>query len=451
MSNSQQVFSEQFREADTAKIMRLVRAGESISIVGATGVGKSNFCTQLLNVEIQKKHFGSDVASYLFVRVNFHQLPDFSIRSIYSLILEQLEAVYPQFSQLQDVAAKLGQIHNMLLDAGTDVVKVNYYFRLVINTLLAGNITKIVFVFDHFRRVYQEAEPLFFTNLRGLRDMYKFRLSYVLSTQDTLPNLALMDSERSEFYELVATNELGLAPYQREDAELLLERISARYQFELSNDLVSTLLKLTGGHAGLLRAALPKLVNLEVGRKKGVKKLVQMLIQEPSIQFECERTWDNLSREEQHYLYHATKNLHLEDQNQARKRLQLKGFLTSTNKIFSPLFSAYVQDQGFSDRPPIELDEAGRVWVYGEICKFLSQIEYGIFKTLWEHRDKQEAVTKDELILTGWHHKGAKDISDEALTQHISRLRKKLEPDPEHPIFIITVPGVGYRLISNPE
>ncbi len=32
-----------------------------------------------------------------------------------------------------------------------------------------------------------------------------------------------------------------------------------------------------------------------------------------------------------------------------------------------------------------------------------------------------------------------------ALDVHIRRLRMKIEPDPEHPVFIITHPGVGYR------
>jgi two-component system alkaline phosphatase synthesis response regulator PhoP/OmpR family response regulator RpaB len=32
-----------------------------------------------------------------------------------------------------------------------------------------------------------------------------------------------------------------------------------------------------------------------------------------------------------------------------------------------------------------------------------------------------------------------------ALDVHIRRLRKKIEPDPQNPKFIITHPGVGYR------
>jgi len=34
---------------------------------------------------------------------------------------------------------------------------------------------------------------------------------------------------------------------------------------------------------------------------------------------------------------------------------------------------------------------------------------------------------------------------------YMARLRKKLEADPQNPRYLITEPGVGYRLLSNPD
>jgi two-component system response regulator RegX3 len=52
--------------------------------------------------------------------------------------------------------------------------------------------------------------------------------------------------------------------------------------------------------------------------------------------------------------------------------------------------------------------------------------------------------TRDELIDRLWSNR---DLSDtRTLDTHIRRLRTKIEPDPPHPRFLITVRGVGFRL-----
>jgi DNA-binding response OmpR family regulator len=43
-----------------------------------------------------------------------------------------------------------------------------------------------------------------------------------------------------------------------------------------------------------------------------------------------------------------------------------------------------------------------------------------------------------------------KPVSDEVLAVYIHRLREKLEPDPEHPSYIETIRGLGYRFNGKP-
>ena len=93
---------------------------------------------------------------------------------------------------------------------------------------------RLVFLFDQFDDVYQEAEPRIFANLRGLREAYKYRISYLVFTRDMLSNLIEMDQAREEFYELLASNVMGLKPYAKNDAMSVLERVAGRNQLTLT-------------------------------------------------------------------------------------------------------------------------------------------------------------------------------------------------------------------------
>ena len=51
--------------------------------------------------------------------------------------------------------------------------------------------------------------------------------------------------------------------------------------------------------------------------------------------------------------------------------------------------------------------------------------------------------TKKQIYSQVWEEEYAFDDSN--IMSFISKLRKKIEPDPDHPFYILTVRGVGYR------
>jgi DNA-binding response OmpR family regulator len=74
----------------------------------------------------------------------------------------------------------------------------------------------------------------------------------------------------------------------------------------------------------------------------------------------------------------------------------------------------------------------------------LSPREWSLLKALLAHRGR--ARTRHQLLDEAWG--GDEYIDPRTVDVHIRWLRKKLEPDPEHPHYIETVRGIGYRFGS---
>ena len=72
----------------------------------------------------------------------------------------------------------------------------------------------------------------------------------------------------------------------------------------------------------------------------------------------------------------------------------------------------------------------------------LTPIEFDLLRTLALHRGK--LVTHKQILRTVWG--PAYETETHYLRVHFAHLRAKLEPDPSQPRYIVTDPGVGYRL-----
>jgi two-component system KDP operon response regulator KdpE len=85
--------------------------------------------------------------------------------------------------------------------------------------------------------------------------------------------------------------------------------------------------------------------------------------------------------------------------------------------------------------------EQHRVSVRGEEVR-LTPTEFELLKALIAHPGK--LLTDRMLLHTVW----GPEYGDEAhyLHVYIARLRRKIEPDPREPRYLVTEPGVGYRL-----
>jgi len=74
----------------------------------------------------------------------------------------------------------------------------------------------------------------------------------------------------------------------------------------------------------------------------------------------------------------------------------------------------------------------------------LTPIEYNILKILVLNAGR--VVTHKQLLKEVWNKTGDFEGIAHLLRVMISNLRNKIEPDPNRPVYILTEPGVGYRL-----
>jgi DNA-binding response OmpR family regulator len=72
----------------------------------------------------------------------------------------------------------------------------------------------------------------------------------------------------------------------------------------------------------------------------------------------------------------------------------------------------------------------------------LSRAEFRLLKYLLEHRGS--LVTREELLEKVWGMSGG--ALSRTVDVHMASLRRKLEPDPKYPAFILTVKGFGYKM-----
>ncbi len=96
---------------------------------------------------------------------------------------------------------------------------------------------------------------------------------------------------------------------------------------------------------------------------------------------------------------------------------------------------------------PLQVDFAQRrVLVNGQEVG-LTPTEYDLLKVFITHRGK--LLTRQMLLTLVW---GAEaHARTHSLHVYVAQLRQKIEPVPERPRFILTVPGVGYRFTEEAE
>lgn len=94
------------------------------------------------------------------------------------------------------------------------------------------------------------------------------------------------------------------------------------------------------------------------------------------------------------------------------------------------------------DLKAIQLDPATRtLTVAGQEPQRLTQLEFRLLYVLMTNRE--HVVPVDIIVERVWGYTG--EGNRDLVRGLVSRVRRKVEPNPDHPRFIHTIPGTGYR------
>jgi DNA-binding response OmpR family regulator len=96
---------------------------------------------------------------------------------------------------------------------------------------------------------------------------------------------------------------------------------------------------------------------------------------------------------------------------------------------------------------PLEIDLAGRdVRVEGRLVSLTAK-EFDLLVVL--ARNRGQVFGRETLLQQVWGYDYLGD--SRTVDVHIQRLRRKLEPDPHHPCYLLTVHSIGYKFAAGEE
>jgi hypothetical protein len=208
------------------------------------------------------------------------------------------------------------------------------------------------------------------------------------------------------------------------------------------------LFRLSGGHSGLLVALIDALASdLPTGQTWDA--WAQRL---PAVHEECRKLWNGLRAEEQRTLNHLAQEVSTSFQQ--RKSLVLKGLLRNGGRgdvqFFSPLFRHYVANRALSTGTTLRVDVAAQtVWIEGQPPILLTAKEYDLIAYLYTHLN--EIRSHEDIIAALYPGDAQFGVNDGALSALVRRLRRKIEPNPGQPQYLLNYRGRGYRLVEKPE
>jgi DNA-binding winged helix-turn-helix (wHTH) protein len=468
------------READLAALFADVHDMHCTSVVGVSNFGKSALLRAMTDPQVERRYLSAE-AGVLFIYVDFNQMLEMSEQAFCELILRcSLEALHASQAQEEVIRRVETAYTGLVAPASSFEIPLRFAQAMAaIGDLLPQ---RVVFLLDELDEAVQGIDGRVFLNLRALKDRHWQCLSYITATNRRLAQLR-QDPEVVEFSELFDHHVLYVSPLTNAEITSFASRFAADEGVTFSEDDLAFLRLWAGGHPGLLEAAC-RVLGLVTGRPTRDpsqdwiihRRAAEILVQDLNIQAECRKIWADLTPGEQEALLSLHHSEGSADSPSApdmesviAKHLVVgqpvppvlakphgpgvppSGPGGSELHVFARAFHEFTERQGVTRRPGfagIRLDpDSGEVWVQGAQVPTLTNLEYRLLLLLYGRLGK--ICSKYDVVEAVWGEDYIDEVDDARIEKLISRLRQKLEPDPNSPRFVLTIRGRGYKLVQD--
>lgn len=436
-----------YRSNETRQLMGWIRAGQCGCLVGLRGSGKSTLLEFVAAREdLHRLHLGSEPFP-IFILLDLLSLIEVSEWAANELILSRLVRQLQWCGIEADRVEEMAALHQEFIRDRQSPLA-HRAIEQCLDLLYRQAGPRVVMIFDEFDHVFGTLGASLFRFLRSLHNTYRGQLSYIVAVSRELAELRESVFDVDHFYRMLSRNVCRLGPLSEADACEMIGFQAARQDMVVSEPDAMRLVELTGGHSSLLKACLSLLLGTDC--QGDLTKFKAMVGNTPSIEYECRKIWESLSMDEQACLWALVHTGPISPQ--PLRRLIDRGVLLSGPEptIFSPLFTAFVRTQAPPPQPDSFIDRTERfVQLDGRRIEGLSELEFEVLCYLYERRGY--VCTRDDLIKNVYRRRFMDlqgGVSNDSIDKMLSRLRKKIEPDPSRPVYVRTVRGEGYKFVG---
>jgi hypothetical protein len=440
-----------YRKKEMEILAEWILAGESGSVVGLAGCGRSNLLDFLCHrPEVLATYLPDEAGPVVLIPIDLNDLPANDSSTLYRLILRSFYWERKRFAQhLADTITRLYQENRTSPDpfvSQSALYEVLFAFKHQQN--------QVVLILNRFDRFCQRTTPEMLNTLRSLRDRFKDTLCFIGGMRQEVAYLP-ESSALGDMYELLDSN-CWVGAMSDSDAEYVIKKATRTAKTPPTEEEYQKMLALTGNFPALLKP----IGNWWLRTQLPINEwpTATALAIQHRFEYRLARLWSGLTQEEQFALSavqrwqveaakekkkQSTLEKELaklnEDHSAVLKRLVDKGVCDQTGaewQIRGELLAAYISRVGPYSRGGIRLDAKTETIYQGMTeLKDLPPLEYNLLRFLIDHPYKPHPYSK--LMNTIW----AEDRTRNELFLLVRSLRQKIELTLSEPRYLVNRKG----------